>query len=945
MRLFKIGAIMEPTRIATGLDRGQMGERHHRPAALTPAWQRIIQKSCELLSRYELWGIKQLIYYFNAAFIDPADITDDAYDAFARTKRTSLTPAQSRMRIRAALRGWDRLRTEVPELALPAPPRLLVESRFTNPSFALYPSSFQEELAEFCRHARTGGIAHHLLDCKNADGPRSSTRKSSAPLNALSLKTRLQLIRSAAGAQVRAGRTIESITSISHVATADALTIFLTEMRARQDLKAKGDAGCPRQYFTAAKVALDIAALARNWCRLDAAELTAIGHICRNLRWRRSYDRLFRPVRVTTSMRQFENPDAVRRWFELPNQLIASAENARLAGSKISLRVANDVEFAVMSCLLRDSPIRIRTLAALRIAGDRLNITEGDAAFLVIYAADNKNFKPMKTPLSEDAGKVLQLYRAHYRPWILKRFGGDPQNPFLFPGQNGRHRHVATLGASFRRRHKDAGFYFTPHLTRHLLAKLLTEREGASVDAVRSLLGHKSLDTAHRHYVEDRIDLASRHFRSVVGPAALSLRSIITPRDQEFRLTDVLKFYVTAESLHNLESNRHRSRNYVKTTATYFARFQDYVQRSGHGATSIGIATRQHVILDMDTLAFWSMGGSKRGVRVEAARFYSTVKTDLSIDVLCHEPSEVAYLNMGTQWKGAPCCQWTERFIPIDVYSDHGAFDRFWNSDLYRRLRAKRDFESCKACGLTRTFDEVMFHFTPLLKSRLIESKRIAEAEARSIYDDQEVVRACRALSLDLPSLRRTFMRLGLSTDRLRCIETDGIAALPTLDRDCWDAFLKSDAVPEPAIDMTLGGCFTGFGWFEPDCDPGAKVAARWMGGGRVASVYFRVQPRQEYQIRLTAHHLRSAEMAGGLSLMVAGCPLEIEQSTLNKEGITILTAVVSEELATIHGGRIWLSIGYTDNHGHEGWVSFSQLEVTPIAARASWVAATRAAD
>jgi integrase len=209
----------------------------------------------------------------------------------------------------------------------------------------------------------------------------------------------------------------------------------------------------------------------------------------------------------------------------------------------MSRRVVNDVEFAVMSLLLRDSPIRIRTLAALRVAGDRPNITEGDAPFLVIYAVDNKNFKPMKTPLSADAKKVLQLYRAHYRPWILNRFGGDPQNPFLFPSANGRHRHVATLGASFRRRHDDAGFYFTPHLTRHLLAKLMTESEGATVDAVRALLGHKSLDTAHRHYVKDRIDLASQHLRSVVGPAAISPRSIITPRDQEFRLTDVLKFH------------------------------------------------------------------------------------------------------------------------------------------------------------------------------------------------------------------------------------------------------------------------------------------------------------------------------------------------------------------------------------------------------------------
>src|SRR5260221_1876815 len=256
---------------------------------------------------------------------------------------------------------------------------------------------------------------------------------------------------------------MESIHSFSYVFPAEALTIFLREIRARQDLTAKDDARRPRQHFSEAKVAIDIAVLARNWCGLGATELKAISHICRNLRWRRSYDRLFRPVRVTASMRQFKNSDAVRRWFELPHQLIASAENARLAGSKISLRLANDVEFAVMSLLLRDSPIRIRTLAGLRISGDRINITEGDAAFLVIYAVDNKNFKPMKTPSSETAKKALQLYRAHYRPWILKRFGEDPKNPFLFPGQKKcRHRHVATLGASFMRRHNDARLYVMP---------------------------------------------------------------------------------------------------------------------------------------------------------------------------------------------------------------------------------------------------------------------------------------------------------------------------------------------------------------------------------------------------------------------------------------------------------------------------------------------------
>jgi hypothetical protein len=367
-------------------------EKRHRPAALAPIWNAMVIQSAEVLSRYELWGVKQLIYHFNATFSHPAHVSDEVFDAFAKAKRASLTPTQSRLRIRAALRGWNRIRLELPKLRLPAPPQLL-ERRFTNPPFSLYPASFQEDLAAFCRQASIGGISHHLSTSGNGDGSKPPSRRVSAPLAALSVKTYLQLIRSAAGAQVRAGRTIGSITSISQIVTADALTILLAEMRARQNLKAGTDTVRPRQYFSEAQVVAQVVALARRWCGFDAEELKAIEHIRRNLPWRRSYGRLFRPAHVTASMRQFDDANAVRRRFELPSQLVAAAEHVRLAGGKMSRRHVNDVEFAVMSQLLRDSPIRIRALAILRIAGDRPNVTVGESPFLVIYAMDSKNHK------------------------------------------------------------------------------------------------------------------------------------------------------------------------------------------------------------------------------------------------------------------------------------------------------------------------------------------------------------------------------------------------------------------------------------------------------------------------------------------------------------------------------------------------------------------------
>src|SRR5262249_2477059 len=48
--------------------------------------------------------------------------------------------------------------------------------------------------------------------------------------------------------------------------------------------------------------------------------------------------------------------------------------------------------------------------------------------------------------------------------------------------------------------------------------------------------------------------------------------------------------------------------------------------------------------------------------------------------------------------------------------------------------------------------------------------------------------RSCRLDRLNLPSLRRTFNRFGVATERLQAIQGEGSAVLPALDRVCWEA-------------------------------------------------------------------------------------------------------------------------------------------------------------
>src|SRR5262249_32124955 len=286
-------------------------------------------------------------------------------------------------------------------------------------------------------------------------------------------------------------------------------------------------------------------------------------------------------------------------------------------------------------------------------------------------------------------------------------------------------------------------------------------------------------------------------------------------------------------------------------------------------------------------------------------------------------------LNMDKLGTTAPCCHWSEDAIPMDVYSDSTAFERFWNSDIYRRLRIKRDFPSCKRCGMSRTFDELSFHFTSAMKYVLAATNRFAAEEARLAYPDSELVRKCRSLSLDLRSLRRTVLKFGIPTDDLNFIKRDGLKALPEIDRRCWDAFIATDPPPAEKIDVALGGCFEGIGWGDQDNDPVSRVSARWMGGAREASVFVRVVPDHTYRLRVIAHHLRP-EMCSGLNLKVCGQPLDVQRS-LRDSGLTLVTAEIPKKLSILHGGFLWFAIGYNDAHGHEGWVSFSRVEAVNV--------------
>jgi MoaA/NifB/PqqE/SkfB family radical SAM enzyme len=297
--------------------------------------------------------------------------------------------------------------------------------------------------------------------------------------------------------------------------------------------------------------------------------------------------------------------------------------------------------------------------------------------------------------------------------------------------------------------------------------------------------------------------------------------------------------------------------------------------------------------------------GTRLGVQVHAVRFFTGIKPVLDLDKVCRDPIDIAYISRSAS--AAPCCQWTEHQIPVDYYDTEDGFDQYWNSDLLRQLRRKRDFPSCRVCGMSRIFDETSFHFSPLLKKELIAAGRLSQINDENDYPDAQLVRTCVENRLDLPSVRRTLLALDLPVETAGQIETEGLAALPELEKVCWDVFKAADL---PVLDgeVELAAPFLGIGWGPPIYDAQTRLAARSICAAQTASLFVRVAPRPDHELRFVIHSAPT-ELQPELRLQVNGRELETRLAP-DHIGRLTLSSVLPADLAQAHNGRLWVRVG-----------------------------------
>jgi integrase len=224
--------------------------------------------------------------------------------------------------------------------------------------------------------------------------------------------------------------------------------------------------------------------VAREWVKVDAVTLAEL---------KRMASKLPAPKRELTpknkaTLRQFDDPQALRRLARLPEQLWKEVKNE----PKPSFRTLAKAQAALGIGILNYMPIRPENLWELTFDTHLFLRSAAEAtSTLELPPSEVKNETEVAFDIPRHLVKMLLDYRDRIAPKII---GRRPLRLFVrVDGRPKSQTMVAILVKSYAL--KRAGVVLTPHQYRHLNAKIVLDAHPGAFEAVKQLLGHKSLKT------------------------------------------------------------------------------------------------------------------------------------------------------------------------------------------------------------------------------------------------------------------------------------------------------------------------------------------------------------------------------------------------------------------------------------------------------------------
>ncbi|MGK7295355.1 MAG: hypothetical protein ACNS61_05905 [Candidatus Wenzhouxiangella sp. M2_3B_020] len=247
----------------------------------------------------------------------------------------------------------------------------------------------------------------------------------------------------------------------------------------------------------------------------------------------------------------FADETALKRWFEAPSTLWRAAckpiEEGRKPG-QTHVALARSALIARIGQYV--APLRRTNFARLRHDGnDRhllLPIGAGEGT-LRIPPGETKTMAEIHVRIDRETVRMVRFYIKHFLPVARKTAKAAPGNPHLFPGAGGGDPDDGGYAAGFGfltkaklnnifRRHlwKHCKLTLCIHVMRHLAGKIILDQDPSALELVKTLLGHKRLETTRSYYAEVCALVAQRRYLHLLEKGA---RRVLA--DVRFRFVDV----------------------------------------------------------------------------------------------------------------------------------------------------------------------------------------------------------------------------------------------------------------------------------------------------------------------------------------------------------------------------------------------------------------------
>jgi len=449
--------------------------------SMTVAWQKLHQLLTDQSTRYRL---APLMRFCSAIAVEPASVDEHVLDRFLRHREATSTRAGdlAARRIIAMLwngcvgvvEGWPGQTLEVPVL----------KGR-GGLAWQDLPEGWRSDADAYLKFLST------IHPDKN--GNRL------APCAQSTITTRKRELVAAANMAVQAGVPLESLTSLAAMLRPEVANIII-------DAYWKKDGDVPAAYTI--NLAIRIEAIARQMRLLSADELKALADLRYAMEQHREEGMTEKNLAV---VRAVLTPGVWNRVFKLPERLM---EQARKMQNSAPVRAALLAQIAVAVAILLVAPVRLGNLAAIRLDVNLIKPGGPDGNYWLRFPKfDVKNKQALQFAFKGRLTELIDEYVSDFRPALMKGKNHD----WLFPGRSTDHKEKISFSTQIVDQvEKATGLRVTIHQYRHAAAAMLLKHRPGEYELVRQLLGHKSVETTKRFYLDLETTVSSEIFTEIV---------------------------------------------------------------------------------------------------------------------------------------------------------------------------------------------------------------------------------------------------------------------------------------------------------------------------------------------------------------------------------------------------------------------------------------------